>query len=59
MVAHILNIIFCLKYAHENGCPWDKDTCRQSQRGNLKCLKYAIDNGCPHTQEQLYLLSKN
>ncbi|CAI6356034.1 unnamed protein product [Macrosiphum euphorbiae] len=26
----------CLKYAHENGCPWEEDT----------CLAYAFENGC-------------
>ena len=49
-----------LKYAHENGCPWNEDTCsRAAVRSNLDCLKYAIENGCSHTQEQLDLLSKN
>jgi hypothetical protein len=37
-----------LKYAHENGCPWDEDTCFYSaSNGQLKCLKYAHENGCP------------
>ena len=31
----------CLKYAHENGCPWDQWTCRQAaENGHLECLKY-------------------
>ncbi|ATZ80151.1 ankyrin repeat domain-containing protein [Bodo saltans virus] len=38
----------CLKYAHENGCPWDSNTCLQAAgNGHLECLKYAHENGCP------------
>jgi hypothetical protein len=38
----------CLKYCHENNCPWDNQTCRYAAiYGNLECLKYARDNGCP------------
>jgi hypothetical protein len=38
----------CLKYAHENGCPWDEDTCSMAAGGgNFECLKYAHENGCP------------
>ena len=37
-----------LKYAHENGCPWDKDTCEYAAKyGHLECLKYVHENGCP------------
>jgi hypothetical protein len=37
----------CLKYAHENGCPWDEDTCMHAAwKGQLECLKYAHENGC-------------
>ena len=37
-----------LKYAHENGCPWDKYTCSDAAyHGHLNCLKYAHENGCP------------
>ena len=37
-----------LKYAHENGCPWDERTCRAAARGgHLDVLKYARENGCP------------
>ena len=36
-----------LRYAHENGCPWDEDTCYEAAKnGNLECLKYAHKNGC-------------
>ena len=37
-----------LKYAHENGCPWDESTCEAAtEGGHLECLKYAHENGCP------------
>ena len=37
-----------LKYAHENGCPWDRSTCSSAaQNGHLECLKYLHENGCP------------
>ena len=35
----------CLKYAHENGCPWDGETCSNAAKnGHLECLKYAHEN---------------
>ena len=34
-------------YLHENGCSWDKYTCRRAaEKGHLDCLKYARENGC-------------
>ena len=37
-----------LKWAHENGCPWDEGTCTwAASRGHLNVLKYAHENGCP------------
>jgi hypothetical protein len=31
----------CLKYAHENGCPWNPLTTTNAVRyGNLDCVKY-------------------
>ena len=37
-----------LKFAHENGCPWDRKTCEMAAcRGHLDVLKYAHENGCP------------
>ena len=37
-----------LKYAHENGCPWDERACFVAAwGGHLECLKYLHDNGCP------------
>ena len=38
----------CLRYLHEQGCPWDKYTCSEAARGgHLDCLKYAHEQGCP------------
>ena len=35
-----------LKYAHENGCPWDGETCSEAaENGHLECLKYATKTG--------------
>jgi len=37
----------CLKYAHENGCPWDQSTTAYAALSDhLNCLKYAHENGC-------------
>ena len=36
-----------LKYAHENGCPWNEYTCEAAaEGGHLDVLKYAHENGC-------------
>ena len=41
------DMISCLMYAHENGCPWNEATCRLAAENNkLQCLKYAHENGC-------------
>jgi hypothetical protein len=37
-----------LKYLHENGCPWDRDTCKYAaHHKRWDCLQYAVDNKCP------------
>jgi len=37
-----------LKWARENGCPWDEDTCAgAAEGGHLEVLKWARENGCP------------
>ena len=37
-----------LRWARENGCPWDEKTCYcAAMEGNLDVLKYAHENGCP------------
>lgn len=36
-----------MKYAHENGCPWDGKVLEMTSKWYAKaCLKYANDNGC-------------
>ena len=34
----------CLKYAHEHGCPWDKDECIDAARAyaHTACLTYML-----------------
>jgi hypothetical protein len=45
----------CLRYAHENGCPWDEKTCSEAAAGgHLECLRYAHENGCPWNKETCY-----
>jgi hypothetical protein len=42
----------CLRYAHENGCPWNARTCTFAAiSGNIDCLKYAHENNCPWNEE--------
>ena len=38
----------CLKWARENGCPWDRSTCEcAALHGHLDCLKWLRKNKCP------------
>jgi len=38
----------CLRFAHENGAPWDEFTCALAAwAGDLECLRYAREHGCP------------
>ena len=42
----------CLKYARENGCDWNEETCDDAAlNGHLECLKYAREHGCPWNEE--------
>ena len=44
-----------VKILHENGCPWNKETCSQAAKGgHLDVLKYAHENGCPWDEETCY-----
>jgi len=37
-----------LKWARENGCPWNERTCSCAAKGgHLEVLKWARENGCP------------
>ena len=48
-----------LKYAHENGCPWDRSTCYwAASGGHMAVLKYARQNRCPWSKRQC-LISAN
>lgn len=38
----------CLRWAHENGCPWNDQTTTQAKlNGHLECFQYAVRHGCP------------
>jgi len=38
----------CLKFLHEQGCPWDFQTLKKARaRGHMECYNYAKDHGCP------------
>jgi len=50
----------CLKYARENGCPWDKWACSYSAWfGHLDILKYAHENGCPWDESTCEAAARN
>ena len=37
-----------LKWARENGCPWNEYTCSNAAKnGHFEILKWARENGCP------------
>ena len=37
-----------LKWARENDCPWDEETCTNAaEGGHLEVLKWARENDCP------------
>ena len=41
-----------LKWARENGCPWDENTCAYAALGgHLEVMKWARENGCPWDEE--------
>jgi hypothetical protein len=49
-----------LKYAHENSCLWNKETCSFAAKyGYLECLKYAHENGCPWDDNTCYSAASN
>src|SRR3990167_3573208 len=53
-------ILQILKYAHENGCPWNEETCSYaSENGHLECLKYAHENECPWDSRTCSYASEN
>lgn len=49
-----------LKWARENGCPWDKWTCSfAAEGGHLDVLQWARQNGCPWDQWAMAKAAKN
>ena len=37
-----------LQWAHQNGCPWDEETCSiAAEEGHLEVLQWLRQNGCP------------
>ena len=41
-----------LKFLHQNGCPWNKETCEYAAfELHLEVLKYAHTHGCPWDDE--------
>ena len=51
-----LNILI---WAHENGYPWDKYTCRYAAHGHLDCLIYAYEHGCPYEKRLCEYAARN
>ena len=46
------NYFEVLKWARENGCPWNADTCSSAASGgHLEILKWARENGCPWNKD--------
>ena len=49
-----------MKYAHENGCFWNKETCEYAaENGHLECLKYVHENGCPWDKDTCEFAAEN
>lgn len=46
--ALVADFVEGLRFAHENGCPFDDNTTQiAAELGAIHCLKYAVENGCP------------
>ena len=44
-----------LKWARENGCPWDERMCTYAaEGGHLEVLKWARENGCPWDEKMCW-----
>ena len=49
-----------LKWARENGCPWNEWTCSgAAENGHLEVLKYLHENGCPWDSETCRSAAEN
>ena len=52
-------ILEVLKWARDNGCEWDSDTCTYVARnGHLEVLKWARENGCEWNKQCCLSVSK-
>ena len=53
----------CVRYAHENGCPWHVNTTSYiATHGNFALLRYAHEHGCPwapRTSENIVLFQRD
>lgn len=50
----------CLKYIHENGGQWDKNTIIEATRsGSLLCIMYVHEHGCKLTYCYQLIVDKN
>lgn len=44
----LVKMLECVRYARENGCPWNEETCSNAARnGHIDCLVHARENSCP------------
>ena len=49
-----------LKWARQNGCPWNSSTCSSAAgSGHLSCLQWAQENGCPWNSDTCKDAAKN
>lgn len=49
-----------LQWVHENGYPWDHNTCsKAAEHGHLECLIYARQNGCGWNEQTTLLAAQN
>jgi len=50
----------CLKYLHENGCPWNENCSKYASKyGHLEVLKYLHENGCLWNEDCCEYASSN
>ena len=47
----VVSDLECLKYLHENGCPWNEEVCCYAARGgHFEILNYLHAKGCPTSE---------
>ena len=48
-----------LQWSHENGCPWNEDTCTNvAEGGYLEVLQWARANGCQWDENEICSLAR-